>query len=120
MKIFKDDKIPSCSDCDYADNYIPYYTYPFSEPYCSKGHGKCEVDKLCGDFKPITATCVRCEFIRFNNKIKKFICIKRYSPILFTGINCVNAYRKQKFIISNNSKTCDEFQWRNGELKEHK
>ena len=118
MKMFRDDKLPSCSDCDYADEYIPYYTYPFSEPHCRKGHGKCEVDKLCGDFKPIIATCVRCDFIRFNNKSKEFMCFKKYIPILFTGIDCSDMYKKQNFIISNNSKTCDEFRWRDGELKE--
>lgn len=56
--------IPSCSDCEYATLYIPYFSYPHSDPYCSKGHGKCEVDKFCSDFRLINShycyECVNC------------------------------------------------------------
>lgn len=43
----------SCSNCEFASLYIPYFTYPHAEPYCAKGHGKCDVDKLCEDYKLI-------------------------------------------------------------------
>lgn len=49
MNIFK--VIPSCSVCKYANTYIPYYTYPFSDPFCELGHGQCEPDKCCEDFE---------------------------------------------------------------------
>lgn len=63
MFIFKDSIEVSCSHCRYATVYIPYFTYPFSDPFCSKGHGKCEVDKICGDFKLISSHyCHECEF----------------------------------------------------------
>ncbi|WP_458454387.1 hypothetical protein [Methanobrevibacter sp.] len=40
----------TCSECKFADLYIPYWTYPYATPYCSKGHGQCKVDKSCEDF----------------------------------------------------------------------
>lgn len=43
----------TCSNCKHASLHIPYFTYPWSDPYCSKGHGKCEVDKSCDDFELI-------------------------------------------------------------------
>lgn len=38
---------PSCANCKYATIHIPYYTYPWSDPYCAKGKGKCKVGKRC-------------------------------------------------------------------------
>ena len=45
--------IPSCTNCKYADLYIPYFTYPFFDPYCSKKHGLCMVTKVCEDYVQI-------------------------------------------------------------------
>lgn len=39
-----------CCDCVFADLYIPYWSYPFSDPFCVLGHGLCRVDKCCEDF----------------------------------------------------------------------
>ena len=47
----------SCSNCKYADLYIPYWTYPYSDPFCRLGHGKCDVNKCCNDFKLIGRLC---------------------------------------------------------------
>ena len=44
---------PSCSNCKFATLHIPSFTYPWSDPYCSKGQGKCEVDKVCSDYEQI-------------------------------------------------------------------
>lgn len=38
---------PNCSNCRYATLYLPYYTFRFTDPSCSKGQGKCSVDKTC-------------------------------------------------------------------------
>lgn len=62
MTFFRDGKVPSCSLCRFATEYIPYYTYPFFDPYCSKGHGQCKVDKFCEDFRLINGFyCDDCE-----------------------------------------------------------
>lgn len=49
MSYFKHEA--SCSNCKFASLHIPYFTYPFSDPYCAKGHGKCSEDKLCMDYE---------------------------------------------------------------------
>lgn len=68
MIFFKDDVIPSCSLCRYATEYIPYFTFRFSDPYCSKGHGQCGEDKLCGDFRMINHFyCEDCQYMVFEN-----------------------------------------------------
>lgn len=59
--------IPSCSDCEYATLYIPYFSYPHTDPYCRKGHGKCEVDKFCSDFRLINSHYC-CECVHFNEE----------------------------------------------------
>lgn len=41
----------TCQNCKYADLYIPYWTYPWATPYCSKGNGLCSIDKTCDDFE---------------------------------------------------------------------
>lgn len=43
----------TCSTCKFATVYIPLWSYPWSDPYCSKGHGQCKVDKSCEDFELI-------------------------------------------------------------------
>ena len=98
MSYFKNKELPSCSDCDYARLQIPAFDR-YSDPYCQRGHGKCEVDKLCGDFKPITAICGRCDFIRFVDKDIGFICVNHGIGVHFAG------------------KTCDEYVVRYGEIK---
>jgi hypothetical protein len=45
--------IKICQNCKHATLYIPYFTYPWGDPYCDKGHGKCAVDKCCDDFELI-------------------------------------------------------------------
>lgn len=68
VTFFKDNIIPSCSYCEYATVYIPTYSYPYSDPYCSKGHGKCAVDKVCDDFRLInTYFCEECDYCGENN-----------------------------------------------------
>lgn len=57
MSYFKDNKVPSCSSCKYATKYIPYWTYPYHDPYCELGHGKCGVDKVCDDFELLGRWC---------------------------------------------------------------
>lgn len=44
---------PTCANCKYANLFIPLFAYPHLDPYCSKGHGQCRVDKLCGDYEQI-------------------------------------------------------------------
>lgn len=81
MFYFKDE-FPSCASCEYATVYIPYFTYPHSNPYCSKGHGQCEVDKLCGDYKLINSHyCCECEYYSngFCDKRKENVKEKDYS-----------------------------------------
>ena len=63
MIFFKDGVIPSCSDCEYANLYIPIFSYPHTDPFCSKGHGQCKVDKLCEDFRFINSHfCYECNY----------------------------------------------------------
>ena len=50
MFFLKINENSSCATCRYANLYIPYFTYPYSDPYCSKGHGKCDENKVCGDY----------------------------------------------------------------------
>ena len=73
MAFFK--YLPSCSLCEYADLYIPYYSFRYSDPYCSKGHGKCKEDKVCDDFRLINSKycyeckyCFKDEYCNFHNK----------------------------------------------------
>lgn len=57
--------LPSCSNCEYANLYIPYFSYPYSDPYCCKGHGKCDVDKVCDDFRLINSHfCEECIYYK--------------------------------------------------------
>lgn len=81
---------PSCCNCEYATKYIPSYSYPWNDPYCSKGHGKCEINKLCDDYKSIYEVCGNCEHIQKN--YNKFIC------------------KVHDVEIEYNKKTCEEFQ----------
>ena len=68
MAFFKDDEIPSCSICRYATEYIPSYTYPFFTPKCSKGHGECDGEKFCGDFRLINSYyCEDCEHLIYED-----------------------------------------------------
>ena len=88
MLFFKSEDIPSCSDCEYATLYIPYFTYPYSDPYCSLGHGLCKVDKLCDDFKLINSHyCSECTYFCNNYCNKKNIDVneKNYSCVYFEG-----------------------------------
>lgn len=48
---------PSCQTCKYAIVYIPYFTYPYSDPYCELGHGQCDVDKVCEDYELLGRLC---------------------------------------------------------------
>ena len=41
----------TCKNCKFATVHIPYWSYPWSDPYCSKGHGKCMVNKSCSDWE---------------------------------------------------------------------
>ena len=43
----------SCSKCKYATTYIPVWAWRWSDPFCSLGHGQCDVDKVCADFELI-------------------------------------------------------------------
>lgn len=80
MTFFRDGEVPSCSLCRYATEYIPYYTYPFFDPYCSKGHGQCKVDKFCGDFRLINGFyCEDCEFYTGESFCeKKSECVDKF------------------------------------------
>ena len=40
-------------NCKHANLHIPYFTYPWSDPYCSQEHWECEVDNGCEDFELI-------------------------------------------------------------------
>ena len=87
--VIKYEDAPSCSNCEYAAKYIPSYTYPWSDPYCLKGNGKCEIDKLCDDYKNIHEICGNCNHLRKD--YNKFIC-------MITGEE-----------IEYNKKTCEQF-----------
>ncbi len=93
MSYFRNNEYPSCSICDYATEYIPLFTYSHADPYCKQGHGKCEVDKVCSDFKPISV-CGRCEFLQKDNL--SFICVHHNKSVSF------------------NDKNCDEFKFKEG------
>ena len=98
MSFFKNKDLPSCSNCEYADKYIPYYNKQYSDPYCSKGHGKCDIDKICEDYKMISI-CGRCDSIRIKKDKSGLTCIKK-------GIN-----------VSFSGKTCDDFVYRDDLMK---
>ena len=100
MSFFSTGEFPSCSDCAYATEYIPYYSFPHSNPNCAKGHGNCKIDKICEDYKPITATCGRCKFIELQKDKRSFICVKHDIEVYF------------------NKKTCDDFIQRNDRIRE--
>lgn len=79
--------IPSCSFCEYANLYIPYFSYPHSDPFCCKGHGKCEVDKFCEDFKLINVySCYECKFIEFDDG--KEYCSKKMEYVNKNNESC--------------------------------
>ena len=42
--------IKTCAHCKYANYYPASWWYPYLDPYCSKGHGRCRIDKTCDDF----------------------------------------------------------------------
>lgn len=88
MKLFRDNELPSCTTCTHATLYIPYYTFRFNDPYCMKGHGKCEYDKLCGDYRMMTATCGRCEFIEVKDRNTGFVCRLHENVVSFCGRAC--------------------------------
>lgn len=80
MTFFRDDIIPSCSICRYATEYIPSFTYPFFDPHCSKGHGKCDGEKFCEDFRLIGGYyCEDCKYLEFVGDTfnKKTYCSKK-------------------------------------------
>ena len=79
MFFFKENLNPCCSNCHYATEYIPKYSFPHSNPYCSKGHGKCGVDKLCGDYRLINSHyCCECKFFKsdydYEGQIVDYCC----------------------------------------------
>lgn len=43
----------SCQNCQYANYYPAYWWFRHYDPWCSKGHGKCRIDKRCENFKLI-------------------------------------------------------------------
>lgn len=100
MSLLFNGKEYSCSNCAYATEYIPYFTFPHSNPQCSKGHGKCEVDKICGDYKIITATCGRCEFMELENNGRTMKCVEKNVQVEF------------------NKKSCDDFKPRKNRVRE--
>lgn len=92
--------LPSCSSCEYADLYIPYFTYPFHDPYCVKGHGKCEVDKVCDDYRLInTHYCSECEFM--SVKDDKDYCRKNNVFLAKINESCVYFIRKENKVSFN-------------------
>lgn len=102
MSFFKGNKIPSCSSCRYATEFIPYFTFPYSDPFCSKGNGRCEEDKLCGYYKLFgTYYCYECCYYRtiyYNNIERKEIveyCDKKKCEIDGNNDACVY-FKKNK------------------------
>ncbi len=87
MSFFNTDEIPSCSTCDYATLQIPIFDR-WSDPYCRKGHGKCEVNRLCGDYKEVTSICGRCEHIKEDMPNQGFTCELRGIKVSFSGKTC--------------------------------
>lgn len=74
MSIFKTEELPSCVNCMYATEFIPLFTYPYSDPYCKKEHGKCDIDKICEDYLPRT-TCNHCKhFKECNTNWNSYVC----------------------------------------------
>ena len=47
----------NCTNCKYATLYIPYYTYPWSTPYCAMGHGLWDIKKNCDDWELLGRNC---------------------------------------------------------------
>jgi len=45
--------VPSCTNCKYANLYIPAWSYPHSTPFCSKEQGLCREDKVCEHYELI-------------------------------------------------------------------
>lgn len=60
--IFKD--IPCCGDCIHATIYIPYWSYPFTDPLCEiTGCQVKPTDFCCEHFEDCTVIpkrCVKC------------------------------------------------------------
>ena len=78
MFFFKNEEIPSCSSCRYATEYIPHFNFLHDNPFCSKGHGKCKVDKLCGDYKLFgTYFCKECS----HYKVVSYDNIERHGKV---------------------------------------
>lgn len=42
--------VPTCSECIYANEYVPSYTFPFSNPRCSIHHKVVNPDTVCCEF----------------------------------------------------------------------
>ena len=95
MAIFMEDKEDDgCSNCLYATLYIPSFSFPFSDPYCSKGNGKCEVDKVCGDFVRVDSICGWCEYFEVVNR-DSIRCNKHNIDVHYVGRVC-DDYEKKK------------------------
>ena len=86
MKIIRIEDPPSCSNCEYADEYIPYYIFPFFTPRCSKGHGVCSEDKICEDYKYIYEICGHCQYI--TKERDDFKCNLHGNIIFFNKKTC--------------------------------
>ena len=100
MKFSDNNGLESCSDCFYATKYFPYYTFPFFDPYCEKGHGRCEVNKSCEDYKSIISICGKCKFIELEDKRVGYVCVKHNVSVEF------------------NNRICDEFEQRLDRIRE--
>lgn len=87
MGYFRNEELPSCSTCDYATVHIPIFDR-WSDPYCRRGHGKCEVNKLCGDYKDVTNICGRCVHIKEDKPNHGFICELKKGKVYFNGRTC--------------------------------
>ena len=93
MIFFSDIDFPSCVDCEYAIEYIPYFTFPYADPCCSKGHGQCSVDKFCEDFRLINSHfCYECEHQENS------FCNKKHETIDKNSISCVYFVCKEEFL----------------------
>lgn len=90
--------IPSCSSCEYANLYIPYFTYPYSDPYCCKGHGLCKVDKVCENYRLINSHfCYECSFMIVKDG--KNYCSKKNLFLVKINDSCVYFKNKDSDLI---------------------
>lgn len=91
------DYSPSCSHCEYATLYIPYFSFPYDDPYCSKGHGKCKVNKVCDDYKLINSHwCCECKYFT-NQIVSDNFCKKKNIEVDMKQYSCVY-FEKKEFL----------------------